>query len=75
LLNWSQATLAANAGIARKTIADFEAGKRHIHSKTHYDIAEALTLGGAIFLWPDDGEGNEGVSTNGRPALRSNLEK
>jgi DNA-binding XRE family transcriptional regulator len=57
LLNWTQATLAQHAAVARKTVADFELGNRSLHRRTRLDITVALEGAGVEFLWNIEGEG------------------
>jgi transcriptional regulator with XRE-family HTH domain len=54
LLNWTQATLAERAGVARKTVADFELGERLLHVRTRRDITATLEGAGIEFLWGDE---------------------
>lgn len=56
LLNWTQATLAEHAGVARKTIADFELATRTLHIRTRRDITSTLEAAGIEFSW-DEGQG------------------
>jgi len=58
-LGWTQAELARLAGIARKTVADFELGNRTLHYRSRETITVTLEGAGAGFLWGDgvDGEG------------------
>ena len=58
LLRWTQHRLASEAGVARKTIADFEADKRLPRRRTRSDITAALRLAGLEFL---GGAGEDGV--------------
>ncbi|HEX9462920.1 MAG TPA: helix-turn-helix transcriptional regulator [Alphaproteobacteria bacterium] len=58
LLKWTQRHLAEQAGVARKTVADFEAGVRRLHLRTRADITTALQTAGVEFTWS---EGIEGV--------------
>jgi DNA-binding XRE family transcriptional regulator len=62
LLNWTQAMLAERAGVARKTVADFELGERVLHVRTRRDITATLEDAGIEFLWGDEpggsGQGN-----------------
>lgn len=68
MLKWTQSKLAAEAGVARKTIADFEAGSRTLHRRTRIDITAALQSAGVEFLW-DDAQNSEGVRVTGRPPV------
>lgn len=56
LLNWTQAVLAERAGVARKTIADFELATRTLHIRTRRDITATLETAGIEFSW-DDSQG------------------
>ncbi|HEX9461834.1 MAG TPA: helix-turn-helix transcriptional regulator [Alphaproteobacteria bacterium] len=60
LLNWTQKRLAEEAGVARKTIADFEVGDRRLRYRTRRDITETLERAGVEFLW-SGGTGGEGL--------------
>src|ERR1700756_893167 len=57
LLKWTQAKLAQQAAVARKTVADFELGNRSLHRRTRLDITVALEAAGIEFIWNVDGEG------------------
>lgn len=61
LLNWTQAVLAERAGVARKTIADFELASRILHIRTRRDITATLEAAGIEFIW-----GEETPKTNGQ---------
>lgn len=50
LLGWSQSDLEAKAQVARKTLADFEAGKRRPYDRTLRDIREAFEAAGIDFV-------------------------
>lgn len=68
-LGWTQADLAHQASVARKTIADFELGHRALHYRSRQTITRALESAGAEFLWSDSSAG-EGVTfreTRGHP--------
>jgi transcriptional regulator with XRE-family HTH domain len=61
LLGWTQeqleeATASAGAKVAKKTIADFEAGNRTPYERTLADIRRALESAGILFL-AENGEG------------------
>ena len=56
LLEWTQDRLAEAAGVAKKTLADFEAGKRTPYDRTLADIRRALETAG-IELIPENGGG------------------
>lgn len=60
LLGWTQETLANRAGVARKTIAHFEVGRRDLLSRTRRDIMETLQRAGVEFVWSEP-LGGEGV--------------
>lgn len=53
LLGWTQAQLADAAGVARKTIANFESSARPLHRRTRRDITAALEQGGIEFIGED----------------------
>jgi len=57
LLKWTQAKLAQQAAVARKTVADFELGNRSLHRRTRLDITVALEAAGVEFIWSAEGEG------------------
>ncbi len=61
LLDWTQTTLAQRAGVARKTVADFELSRRTLHRRTIIDITAALEAAGIEFMWPDGPMNGEGV--------------
>lgn len=50
LLNWSQGKLSEAAGVARATLAEFEAGKRTPISNNLEAIRSALEANGVVFL-------------------------
>ena len=54
LLGWSQGDLERCAGVSRKTLADFEGGKRTPYDRTLADIRGALEAGGVIFIDGDE---------------------
>ncbi len=61
LLGWTQeqleaATEAAGAKVVKKTIADFESGKRSPYARTLSDIRRVLEGAGVIFI-EENGEG------------------
>lgn len=56
LLEWTQDRLAEAAGVAKKTLADFEAGKRTPYDRTLADIRRALEAAGIQFI-PENGGG------------------
>ncbi len=49
MLGWSQDQLAAAAGVAKQTLADFERGARSPYERTLRDIQQALELAGIEF--------------------------
>lgn len=55
ILFWTQAMLADRAGVARKTIADFERNSRTLHIRTRRAIATALEGAGIRFISGDQG--------------------
>ena len=57
LLKWTQGDLAEHAQVARKTVADFEAGVRQLHLRTRVCITSALQAAGVEFTWSDAAEG------------------
>ena len=57
LLKWTQAKLAQQAAVARKTVADFELGNRSLHRRTRLDVTVALEAAGIEFIWSAEGEG------------------
>lgn len=50
LLGWSQTDLEQRAAVARKTLADFEAGKRQPYQRTLADIRRVLEEAGISFV-------------------------
>lgn len=52
LLGWSQATLADQAGVARRTVAHFEVGRRALLLRTRREIMETFQRAGIEFVWP-----------------------
>lgn len=53
LLNWTQAQLAALAGVSRTTIKDFECHRHCLHSATEDLLVKALEKGGVRLLSAD----------------------
>lgn len=51
ILGWTQAILAERAGLARKTIADFEMNLRNLQYRTRRDITATFQAAGIEFLW------------------------
>jgi transcriptional regulator with XRE-family HTH domain len=60
LLQFTQADLAAQACIARKTLCDFESERRPVQRRTLRAIEETLIAAGVIFIEGDAAYG-EGV--------------
>jgi transcriptional regulator with XRE-family HTH domain len=56
MLNWSRKELAEAAGVAERTIVDFERGARTPYERTLRDVAAALERGGVEFI-PANGGG------------------
>ncbi|MDT2022835.1 helix-turn-helix transcriptional regulator [Methylocella sp. CPCC 101449] len=56
MVGWSQDQLADASGVAKATIANFEAGKRAPYSRTLSDLQRALEAAGVIFV-AENGEG------------------
>lgn len=50
LLAWTQDELATRSAVAKKTIADFEVGKRSPYPRTLADLRRALEAAGVTFL-------------------------
>lgn len=63
LIGWSQLELCERAQVARKTLADFEAGKSTPYARTLAAIREALEAAGVVFVPAGDyqGQGGPGV--------------
>jgi DNA-binding XRE family transcriptional regulator len=57
ILGWTQRQLAESAGVARKTIADFEAATRPLRLRTRRDITRALEAAGVAFTSLNGGDG------------------
>jgi DNA-binding XRE family transcriptional regulator len=57
ILGWTQAILAERAGLARKTIADFEMNLRNLQYRTRRDITLTFQAAGIEFLWERDAQG------------------
>lgn len=55
-VEWTQDRLAEASGVAKKTIADFETGKRTPYDRTISDIQRALEAAGLEFI-PENGGG------------------
>lgn len=56
LLEWTQDRLADSSSVSKKTIVDFESGKRTPYDRTVADIAHALEAAGIQFI-PENGGG------------------
>lgn len=56
LLNWTQAELAAFAGVSRSTVRDFEGERHHLHRSTEAQLIRTLEEAG-VRLLPPDSEG------------------
>jgi DNA-binding XRE family transcriptional regulator len=61
LLNWSQQEISIRALVARKTIADFEAGQVTPQPRTLRDIVAAFESAGVEFLAPQENVAGPGV--------------
>ncbi len=59
LVDWSQDELAANAGVGRATVGDFERGARRPMRQNLRAMRSTLEAAGICFLWSSDG--GEGV--------------
>ncbi len=58
LLNWTQEQLAAEAGVSRSTIKDFECHRHALHRSTECLLIEAFEKGGIELLsGSNDGRG------------------
>lgn len=66
LLEWTQERLAEASSVSKKTLADFEAGKRTPYDRTLADIERALTAAGIEFI-PENG-GGAGIRFRDRKA-------
>ncbi|MCP2083972.1 UNVERIFIED_ORG: transcriptional regulator with XRE-family HTH domain [Methylorubrum zatmanii] len=64
LLNWTQERLSEASGVAKKTIADFESGKRTPYDRTIADLERGLDGAGVEFI-PENG-GGAGVRLRNR---------
>ncbi|MDN3571134.1 helix-turn-helix transcriptional regulator [Methylobacterium longum] len=56
LLEWTQDRLAETSSVSKKTVVDFEAGKRTPYDRTIADIARAFEAAGIQFI-PENGGG------------------
>lgn len=66
LLNWTQARLAALAGVSRSTIKDFECNRHALHRSTEEQLIEAFERGGIRLLYQDGGGPGVGVCLQAR---------
>ncbi len=66
LLGWSQDDLAAAANVHKRTIMDFETGKRTPHHGTLGLLVNAFAAAGVVFIHPDPTTG-EGVRFRNPP--------
>ena len=73
LLGWTQSALAETAGLARKTVADFEGGSRSIRYRSRRDIALAFELAGIEFIWPNAAIVESGKTRRGGEGVRRAL--
>ncbi|WP_267428182.1 helix-turn-helix transcriptional regulator [Methylobacterium sp. GC_Met_2] len=64
LLEWTQDHLAKVSNVSKKTLADFEAGKRTPYDRTLADLERALEGAGLEFI-PENG-GGAGIRFRGR---------
>lgn len=56
LLEWTQDRLAEASSVSKKTLVDFEAGKRTPYERTLADVVRALEEAGIEFI-PENGGG------------------
>ena len=56
LLGWSQERLRREAGVARRTISDFETGIRRPHSRIIRDIVAKFYENGVVLVKAADGK-------------------
>lgn len=57
LLGWTQAALAAQAGVSRSTVRGFENGRHELHRASAAVIRGALETAGLILIDADDQAG------------------
>lgn len=50
LLDWTQDMLAAEAGLSRSTVRDFEQGRHALHRASEWRLAAALERAGVVLL-------------------------
>lgn len=55
LLEWTQDRLAVTSSVSKKTIADFETGKRMPYDRTISDLTRALEAAGIQFIYENGG--------------------
>jgi transcriptional regulator with XRE-family HTH domain len=65
LLAWSQTVLAQRAGLSRRTIADYELGKRRLHSRNLRELVRAFTTAGVQLISAEGMEHVIGVRLTG----------
>lgn len=68
VLGWTQSDLAQRAGLAKKTIADFELDLRSLQFRTRRDIRNAFEEAGIEFTWSETAEGQGAAVAEGREA-------
>ena len=56
LLGWTQDQLAEASGVSKKTLADFEGGRRTPYGRTLADVQRAFETAGIEFI-PENGGG------------------
>jgi len=62
LLGWTQDELAVAASVAKRTIADFESGRRSTYDRTLRDMREAMERAGVAFMGDQEAvDGGPGV--------------
>lgn len=61
LLDWTQDTLAEQAGVSRSTVREFEAGRHELHRATQRQIISALEGAGVLLIAADDAGQGPGV--------------
>jgi transcriptional regulator with XRE-family HTH domain len=66
IIGWTQSDLEIKSKVTRKTLADFEAGKRQPYDRTLADIRKTLEAAGVVFL-------DEGQQVNGGAGVRLSL--
>jgi transcriptional regulator with XRE-family HTH domain len=73
LLNWTQAELAAYAGVSRSTVRDFEGERHRLHRSTETLLIRTLEDAGVRLLPPDDEGPGARLSRNRSPQRLSGL--